>query len=512
MKMKTFNLKDKTCLLVIITLIVIYWGCKKAENTVIPPPPVITVKASVAGGITDLNNSPVSGATVSAGSAVTTTDAKGRFIIKDVQLDRDAGFVTITKSGFFTGSRTFLVNSNTVNNVKIQLIPKTVSGNFDAASGGNINVSGGGSINFGANNIVSESNSAAYTGSVAVSTFYLNPGDVSFNQFMPGGLFALNSNNQQNILQSFGMTLVEMNDANGGKLQIAKGKTATITIPIPTSMQAGAPPTLPLWYFDETKGLWKQEGTATKQNNTYAGTVAHFSFWTAGQLSQSIELKATFTVDTGLVYANKLVTISRSDSTSTYGYTDSSGTVNGLVPANEVLTMKVFSDCGELKYLQNIGPFNKDSTLGTSNVPNDYCLSGDVNQYINLSYNGKSYSWPSFQITERFQAGSYTVIIGDSSNSSSYFNGLIFGGIDSPGNYPISILTSVKDNGISNFYQAGGQAYDPGYTYPITTITKYEAIGGYIEGTISGWIKTFPSTSTADSFQLSGNYRVKRIQ
>jgi hypothetical protein len=39
-----------------------------------------------------------------------------------------------------------------------------------------------------------------------------------------------------------------------------------------------------------------------------------------------------------------------------------------------------------------------------------------------------------------------------------------------------------------------------------------QAVGGYIEGTISGWIKTFPSTATADSFQLSGSYRVKRIQ
>ena len=61
-------------------------------------------------------------------------------------------------------------------------------------------------------------------------------------------------------------------------------------------------------------------------------------------------------------------------------------------------------------------------------------------------------------------------------------------------------------------YQAGGQAYDPGYPYPTTVITRYDAVGGYIEGTISGWIKTFPSTATADSFQLSGSYRVKRIQ
>ena len=55
-------------------------------------------------------------------------------------------------------------------------------------------------------------------------------------------------------------------------------------------------------------------------------------------------------------------------------------------------------------------------------------------------------------------------------------------------------------------------AYDPSYAYPIAGITKYEAVGGYIEGTISGYIKTFPSIPTADSFTLEGSFRVKRIQ
>jgi WD40 repeat protein len=34
---------------------------------------------------------------------------------------------------------------------------------------------------------------------------------------------------------------------------------------------------MPLWYFDETLGMWKEEGTATLKNGVYTGTVTHFT-------------------------------------------------------------------------------------------------------------------------------------------------------------------------------------------------------------------------------------------
>ena len=283
---------------------------------------------------------------MAAGTSSTTTDIDGLFKLNNVQLNKDAGYVRVTRTGYFEGSRTFLVNSNTVNNVKIELIPKSVSGNFPAGSGGTINVSGGGAINFAANATVNASTGSTFTDNVSVSTFYLNPSDANFNNYMPGNLSGTNASNQQKILQSFGMVSVEMDDAGGNKLQIATGKTATITIPIPSARQAGAPATIPLWYFNDTTGIWKQEGSATKQGNNYVGTVAHFSFWTAGQLAQSVKLNAKFLFDTAsaiIAVANKLVTITSANYGTTSGYTDSAGTVSGLIPANETLVMKVLN-------------------------------------------------------------------------------------------------------------------------------------------------------------------------
>ena len=200
----------------------------------------------------------------------------------------------------------------------------------------------------------------------------------------------------------------------------------------------------------------------------------------------------------------------RPDSTSTSGYTDNNGTVDGTVPANEELFVQVFNDCGKNVFAEYVGPFSSDATVNV-HIASDDCVSSDTIQYLTLTIDSnKNYSWPSSKIKEFFQADSHTFIMGGQLlNTDTTMEGLIFGGIASTGSYPISIL--IVENGSYN-YQAGGQAYDPSYPYPTALITKFEDVGGYIEGTISGWIKTFPSIPSAASFTVEGRFRVKRIQ
>jgi hypothetical protein len=44
-------------------------------------------------------------------------------------------------------------------------------------------------------------------------------------------------------------------------------------------MVSVAPPTIEMWFFDEVKGIWKEEGIGTKQGSVYVGEVSHFSSW-----------------------------------------------------------------------------------------------------------------------------------------------------------------------------------------------------------------------------------------
>jgi hypothetical protein len=404
--MKAIIAKIYSGLMMVTATVIIFFACKKVSPDSGSSAPAVT--SSVAGQITDLNNLPISNATVTAGTSTTSTDINGHFSIENAQLNKDAGFVQIAKPGYFNGSRTFSVDASTVNNVKIQMIPKVVSGNFATASAGTVNVSGGGSVSFAPSSMVNATTGAAYNGNVYVSTFYLNPTDTNFSQYMPGDLRGISTNNQQNILKVFGMASIEMDDATGEKLQLASGKTATITLPIPISLQASAPATIALWYFDETSGFWKQEGGATKQGGNYVGSVAHFTFWTAGELGQSVHLSATFKDSAANVFANRLVTITSANYGTKSSYTDSSGTINGLVPANEMLVMKVLDGCGDIMYTSNIGPLNADTSLGKLVIPSWYnaspltvILTGNVvncnnaavtNGSVQLNVNGTIYN------------------------------------------------------------------------------------------------------------------------
>jgi hypothetical protein len=46
----------------------------------------------------------------------------------------------------------------------------------------------------------------------------------------------------------------------GEKVELAEGLPATLTFAVPASMKDQAPATIPLWYFDEDEGIWKEEG------------------------------------------------------------------------------------------------------------------------------------------------------------------------------------------------------------------------------------------------------------
>ncbi|MBI1780320.1 MAG: hypothetical protein HYR66_02980, partial [Sphingobacteriales bacterium] len=366
-------------------------------------------------------------------------------------------------------------------------------------SGGNVSITGGSAVNFGAG-FITASNGNAYSGNVSVSVHYLNPTDQAFSTSAPGNLKSAGNTNQSGALQSFGVIAVEMNDASGNKLQLASGNTAAITIPISSALQNKAPSSIPLWYFDNTNGAWKREGTATKQGNNYVGTVKHFTFWNAGDLAGSVNLTATFIDSINRTpFANRKVTITRSDSTSKSDFTNSSGTISGLVPVNEVLKMQVLDTCGVIVYSKNIGPFGADTILPNINVTAGNC--GDSTQYINLTLNGVNYSWY-YASTSGSHGDTTTSIIGGRTDSLPYVQGVIWSANTSPGNYTFSLYTIINNTTSYNTYVQDNLN---------TEVTQYGGVGQYINGSASGWVKNFP-VATTDSFPFSINYRVRRIK
>ncbi|NII26806.1 carboxypeptidase regulatory-like domain-containing protein [Pseudoflavitalea sp. X16] len=403
--MKLSRLLIPGCLLVAT---IVYFSCNKSDTPDKPPYKAEYVTASIQGKIVDENELPVSGATVKAGSISVTTNASGLFNLSNISVDKHAGMVTVEKEGYFKGIKTIVVTPNKNNSVSIQLIKKIAAGNFNGNSGGTVTVPSGGNIVFPASGIVQEGSTTAYTGTVSVSAFFINPEASNFSEITPGTLRGINSANQETGLQSFGMMAVELNGANGEKLQLASGKTASLTFPIPASLQGQAPATIPLWSLDEKTGLWKEEGTATRQGNNYVGTVSHFSFWNCDAPFAIIDFTATIKNQQGVALGGVKVVISATGtdtlgSISGHGYTNIDGVVSGKIPANRNLVMKVYNQCGNLTHTQNVGPFTANSDLGVVTVTStaaEVTISGTVvncnaaavtNGYVTIHLDGVYY-------------------------------------------------------------------------------------------------------------------------
>ncbi len=328
-----------------------------------------TVQANITGRIVDQNDEPVNGATVIAGSARVSTDINGEFLLTEVNIPANAGLIKVIKAGFFTGYRTIPVNSSSTKYTTIQLIPKLVSGNFSAASGGLINANNGGTIEFSSNSIINESTGAAYNGNVKVSAFFLNPADAAFQEYMPGDLRGIDANNNVKGLQSFGMMVVELEGTSGEKLQVAPGKTATLQYPIAAALRAQATPTIPFWHFDEVQGIWKEEGSGTKQGDNYIAKVSHFSFWNADMPESVVDIEAAFRDKHGNGLAYAKVSFTRTNGDTRSGYTDASGNLYATVPAGETMIMKVEDNCHSALFTQQVGQFSKNINLGQIIVP-----------------------------------------------------------------------------------------------------------------------------------------------
>jgi len=333
-------------------------------GTTVNPTPV---QGNVTGKVIDNSNNAVAGATIKAGSNTTTTDSRGLFRFNNIQLDKYSAVITVEKAGFFKGYRVFSASANNTNFVKLKLVPKTLIGSIDAAAGGSVSLPDNSKITLPASGIVVRSNSQSYTGSVKVYAAPIDPTSADISQIVPGSFQGTDANNYRVTLTSFGMLAVELEGNSGEQLQIAPGKTAKLRFTIPSSLRATAPAAIPLWSVDETTGLWKQEGNATKGTDYYEGDVNHFSFWNCDVSNQTVFLEMTIVTAEGPL-SHVQVKLTRPNGSSSYGYTDSSGHVGGQVPKNEALTLQVLNTCNQPIYTQNVGPFSANTNLGTITV------------------------------------------------------------------------------------------------------------------------------------------------
>lgn len=319
-----------------------------------------TVTRDFVGIILDTSGNPVSGATVTIGASNAQTSTNGTFIIKGASVKEKFAYIKVTKSGFIDGMRT-LIPTTGENRVNIMMIPIIPTQIIVAGTSSVVSLSNGTSVKF--DGAFKDENGSAYSGNVTVSLYHLETSKTYLNELMPGNLLASNAQNDAKVLETFGMLHVDLRGSSGQKLNIANGHTAEISLEIDPSQASVAPTTIPLWSFDETEGIWIEDGSATKVGNKYVGNVSHFSWWNCDTPLDFCTLNAHVQNNAGNPIANIRIELVRQTLTNNYrsAITDGNGNATGLIPANETLTMNIRDNCGTLIYTSTIGPFASGS-------------------------------------------------------------------------------------------------------------------------------------------------------
>ncbi len=364
-------------------------SCRKDEDIIdisqSNPDPSLTgqllgtdnVSAGVRGLVVDPGSNPLADVTVTLGSTTTTTDTYGHFFFEDEAMNARGTLVSVSKPGYFKGSRLFFPKEGQQSVVKIQLLNKVFSPEFDAAEGGTYSLgSYEVSVDFPPSSIAYEDGSL-YEGTVYIAAGYLNPTNIRVLDQMPGNLLGLDVEGQIQALQTYGMLALELESAIGEPLNLADGSKAQLSMPLPGELLNLAPEEIPLWSYNESSGLWQEESIAYLEDTHYVGEVSHFSLWNCDVPSEVVYFEVTLHDENNLPLANTLVTftpsefVAQTDSIfagAVGAYTDENGQLSGFVPIGEPLVMEPMTPCATPLDALEIGPFNQDTDLGIVTV------------------------------------------------------------------------------------------------------------------------------------------------
>ena len=244
-----------------------------------PLQPKAAITTTVAGVVIDEEGKPLPDAEITVHGETAVTGPDGTFFFSDIQVPGNRCIIHSGKVGYFSGVRAVIPRENGLTETRIVMMGSPVTHTFDAGTGSNATLGNGSEVQIPPGGLVDESGQA-YSGTVNMSVRYMDPTAGNFGVMVPGGdMLAQREDQSTSVLYSYGILRVQMTGLSGQALQLSPGSTSTLVMSIPSDQLSTAPAKIPLWYFDEEKGVWQEEGSAVRDGNKYVGTVTHFTDW-----------------------------------------------------------------------------------------------------------------------------------------------------------------------------------------------------------------------------------------
>lgn len=268
-----------------------------------------TSLVSATGRVTSANDGDgIADVKVTSGSVSTTTDANGSYTLEGIRAASSV-MLSFTKTGYVPQSRSTLAlkdaSDSTIINVPMLAVRVTES--FDSSAAHDVVVPGSTArVSLAAGSLRRADGGAV----VGQATAFVTPIAPASNiGVMPGNYLAASGDGTA-AMESFGALDASFVDESGAALNLASGTTSTLRIE-PSTRASTLPPTIPLFYFDTTSGLWKQEGEATLVGSGpdayYEGTVAHFTTWNADRIYDTSQILGCVEDANGNRVANAIV-------------------------------------------------------------------------------------------------------------------------------------------------------------------------------------------------------------
>jgi Leucine-rich repeat (LRR) protein len=423
--------------------------------------PDATVFVFLQGYIEDEFGQPLADATVKVSGITKTTDANGYFLFEGIDLNESYAMVRATKEGYHKNFRTFTPKANTVQTVKIQLLTKGISKNFNSNSGGILEFeSGKVKLVFPAKSIIKRDGSA-YNGNVSVIARYIDPESENLLNVMPGMLAGLTDDDEIAAMITFGMVTVELTDNNGNALEVNPDSKVEVRLPA----SASGPGIIPLWHFNETYGLWIEAGTATKVGSEYVGEVNHFSTWNLDIKVEPFTFHVKVTNQEGIPIPNLTVEVFDNEFDDRYisVYSDDNGEFS-LLRAPQELGFRVVTDCEEVDILPQILGDSMFVVLDEEDleIAISYSLNGTIKDCDNLVYANK---WMQFS-----SIATNLSYFGQTNAQGQYSFTNLLCGINTSITYQVNAriyldgtLGTVKDTTLAIIFSGSGQALDINY-------------------------------------------------
>ncbi len=490
---------------IFLFLTLLFSACRKDNTTTeverIPPEVQVNIESTIQGYVTDKNGMPIPDARVTVFNESKQTNEYGFFKITGLVNELQA-LIKVEKTGYFNQFRSLIPSEEAVDRTRFQLVEKNTPQTILATTGGEVTILGETTVAFQVNGFIDEFGNP-YNGDVNVYSYFIDPTASNADEIMPGSLLARNMDDELNVLQSFGMVNVVLEGSGGQQLDI--NKPATLTIAVPSAISNNAPAEIPLWYFDEEIGIWKEEGSAFLSAGKYVGTVNHFTFWNCDVPLEFFTLLSGQVISEAGVPVVKVRITDPNSGISAADWTDENGNFDGYVPKDTELLLEILDECNAtVLHSETIGPFSEEETdLGIIDLFNNSdlievsgtlvdCIGDPIsNGQVILSLPGQFYPTQ----TETAMDGTFSIVTSACGSAEVEILVIDFDNsiINDPVTYPVAADMALGDIEICN---GNGTSFAASVTFIYDNVTKV------IPNVMLTIIPQPPSASTMYKFEF----------